>query len=146
MLFRSALLTPLVACNDSRIEGGKVMGDPMEGALLVLATKGGVVRDEVDRALPRVAELPFDSAHKFMATFHRDAQFVKVFVKGAPDVLLARCSSWRAAGSEQPLDAARREQIDADYQALGEQGLRGLLIASRSVPLSQFDATADLSV
>ena len=141
-----ALLTPLVACNDSRIEGGKVLGDPMEGALLVLATKGGVVRDQVERALPRVAEVPFDSAHKFMATFHRDAQLVTVFVKGAPDVLLARCSTWRAAGSEQPLDDSRRKQIDRDYQALGEQGLRGLLIATRTVPLSQFDAAADLSV
>jgi P-type Ca2+ transporter type 2C len=142
------LLTPLVACNDSRIEAGKVIGDPMEAALLVLAAKGGVLREEVDRALPRLAELPFDSGHKFMATFHRDvvpAATVLVFVKGAPDVLLARCSSWRVAGAEQPLDASRRQQIDADYQALGKQGLRGLLVATRSVPASRFDAAADLS-
>ncbi len=93
-----ALLVPMVACNDSRIDDGKVIGDPMEAALLVLAAKGGMVRDDVERALPRVAELPFDSAHKFMATFHRDGDQVKVFVKGAPDVLLARCTSWRVAG------------------------------------------------
>ena len=139
------LLTALVACNDSRIEDGKVIGDPMEAALLVLASKGGVERDEVERVLPRVAELPFDSVHKFMATFHADAEQVQVFVKGAPDVLLARCASWRVAGSDQPLDAARRQQIEADYQALGERGLRGLLIATRTLPVGSFDAAGDLA-
>ncbi len=140
----SALLTALVACNDSRVEGGKVIGDPMEAALLVLAAKGGIERDEALRALPRLAELPFDSAHKFMATFHGDSDQVQVFAKGAPDVLLARCSVWHAAGSQQPLDAARRQQIDADYRALGKRGLRGLLIASRSLPAASFDPTGDL--
>ena len=139
------LLNPLVACNDSRIEDGKVIGDPMEAALLVLAAKGGVVRDEVERDLPRVAELPFDSAHKFMATFHQEGDRVQVFVKGAPDVLLARCSTWHASGSQQPLDAPRRQQIDADYQALGERGLRGLLVATRTLPAGSFDAAGDLS-
>jgi Ca2+-transporting ATPase len=141
----AALLVPLVACNDSRIEDGKVIGDPMEAALLVLAAKGGVVRDPVERSLPRLAEVPFDSAHKFMATFHRDGDLVKVFVKGAPDVLLARCSTRRATGSELPLDAPCRQKIDADYQALGEQGLRGLLIATRTLPSGSFDAAGDLS-
>ena len=139
------LLTALVACNDSRIEDGKVIGDPMEAALLVLATKGGVVRDVVEADLPRLAELPFDSAHKFMATFHRDRDQIQVFLKGAPDVLLARCSSWRVAGAVQPLDAAQRQQIDTDYQALGEQGLRGLLIATRTLPAGGFDAAGDLA-
>ena len=139
------LLVPLVACNDSRIEDGKVIGDPMEAALLALAAKGGVLREEALRALPRVAELPFDSAHKFMATFHRDGEQVKLFVKGAPDVLLARCSSWHAGGSEQTLDASSRQRIDADYQAFGEQGLRGLLIATRTLPAGNFDAAGDLS-
>ncbi len=141
----AALLNPLAACNDSRVEDGKVIGDPMEAALLVLAAKGGVLREEVDRALPRVAELPFDSAQKFMATFHRDGDLVQVFVKGAPDVLLARCSTWRAAGAQPLLDAARRQQIDADYQALGERGLRGLLVATRTVSAGSFDAAGDLS-
>ena len=64
------------------------------------------LRDAVERTLPRVAELPFDSAHKFMATFHRDGDQVQVFVKGAPDVLLARCTRWHVAGVEA---AARRD-------------------------------------
>ena len=139
------LLVPMVACNDSHVDDGKVIGDPMEAALLVLAAKGGVKRDQVDHDLPRLAELPFDSAHKFMATFHRDGDWVQVFVKGAPDVLLARCEQWRVSGAQQPLDESGKRQIDEDYQALGERGLRGLLVASRTLPASAFDAVGDLS-
>ena len=139
------LLVPMVACNDSRVDEGKVIGDPMEAALLVLAEKGGVVQEQVARSLPRLAELPFDSAHKFMATFHRDADRVQVFVKGAPDVLLARCTHWLVAAAEQSVDETTRRQIDAHYQSLGERGLRGLLIASRTLSASAFDASGDLS-
>ena len=140
-----ALMRPLVACNDSHVADGKVIGDPMEAALLVLAAKGGIVRDQVERDLPRLAELPFDSAHKFMATFHRDGDLIQVFVKGAPDVLLARCTLWHVAGANQPLDALHKSRIDADYQSLAELGLRGLLVASRTLPASTFDAAGDLS-
>ena len=146
----NALLVPLAACNDSRIiyssgSDTKIIGDPMEAALLVLAAKGGVVRDAVELALPRMAEFPFDSAHKFMATFHHEADHVKVYVKGAPDVLLARCTHGHYSGTVQPLNESCRQRIDAAYQALGQRGLRGLLIASRTVPSTSFDATADLS-
>lgn len=96
-------LVPLVACNDSRVDDDKVIGDPMEAVLLVLAAKGKIVREMVERDLPRLAEVPFDSAHKFMATFHRGGDHVTLFVKGAPDVLLARCATWRVAGSEKLL-------------------------------------------
>ena len=141
----TALLVPLVACNDSRVDEGKVIGNPMEAALLVLAAKGHIVRELVDRDLPRLAEVPFDSAHKFMATFHRDADHVTLFVKGAPDVLLARCSTWRVAGSEKLLDKSAKRQIEDDYEMLGEQGLRGLLIAARTLSATEFDAAGSLT-
>ena len=76
----------MVACNDSSVSDGVVVGDPMEAALLVLAAKGGIAPEQVLRELPRIAELPFDAANKFMATFHRDQHCVRVFVKGARDV------------------------------------------------------------
>jgi P-type Ca2+ transporter type 2C len=139
------LLVPLVACNDSRVDDGKAIGDPMEAALLVLAAKGGVLRGEVERALPRVAELPFDSAHKFMATFHGDGDRVQVFVKGAPDVLLARCTHQTVAGVRMPLGAADAAAVDAEYHALARRGLRGLLIASRTLPAATLDPSADLA-
>ena len=141
----SPLLVPMVACNDSRFDDGKPIGDPMEAALLVLAAKGGVVRDTVERALPRVAELPFDSAHKFMATFHREGDRIKMFVKGAPDVLLARCTHWKVAGVDTAFAMAQAAEVDAAYQALAGRGLRGLLIASRTLPAADFDAAGDLA-
>ncbi len=140
----SPLLIPLAACNDSRVGEGKVIGDPMEAALLILASKGGIAQDQVAQRLPRLAEIPFDSAHKFMATFHRQDDRVHMFVKGAPDVLLARCDRWLVGSEDRPLHSGDRQRIDAEYVALAEGGLRGLLIASRTIPRSAFDAAGDL--
>ena len=136
----AALLLPLTACNDSRIVDGRALGDPTEAALLALAAKGGLDRDAALARYPRIAEIPFDSAHKFMATLHRDGEHVRLFVKGAPDVLLARCSGWLDAAGEQPLDAARADIISAEYRAMASRGLRGLLIASRTFAAAEFSA------
>ena len=138
------LLLPLAVCNDSRVDDGNVIGDPMEAALLVLAQKGGAVPGSIAARLPRVAEIPFDSAHKFMATFHRDDGHVRLFVKGAPDVLLGRCTHELDGGGERALDFSARKRIEAHYAGLADQGLRGLLIASRTMPASVFDASGEL--
>ena len=139
------LLLPLVACNDSRVDDGKVIGDPMEAALLVLAHKGGIAPGPVAARLPRMAEIPFDAAHKFMATFHREDAQVLMFVKGAPDVLLALCARVLNENGEGALDLAARQQIEAQYKELANLGLRGLLIASRNLAGSAFDASGDLT-
>jgi P-type Ca2+ transporter type 2C len=137
------LMVPIVACNDSHVQDGKAIGDPMEAALHVLAAKSGVLKEDVDRAFPRLAELPFDSKHKFMATFHQDGDSVKVFVKGAPDVLLARCTHERLGNDDQSLTEGRRQQVRVAYEALGQGGLRGLLVAVRNVPSSDFQVNGD---
>lgn len=140
----SALLVPLVACNDSHVDDGKVIGDPMEAALLILAKKGGASVAEVRRQLPRIAEVPFDSAHKFMATFHRDGHQIKIFVKGAPDVLLSRCKHWQSGEGERALGNAERAEIDAEYLALADEGLRGLLVAERTITSDAFAGSTNL--
>ncbi len=148
------LLTAVVACNDSHINDGKVIGDPMEAALLVLAHKGGVLPDAVAVALPRLAEIPFDPAHKYMASFHRDGAQVQVFVKGAPDVLLGLCTQALTGNGMSGLGPSMRQQLQADYAALANLGLRGLLIASKTITLDRpdtpdapvaFDPSGDLS-
>ena len=140
------LMTAIVSCNDSHIAGGKAIGDPMEAALLVLAHKGQALQGSAAQPLPRSAEIPFDSAHKFMATFHHDTAraVVQIFIKGAPDVLLDLCSHEQGSNGAQPLSTAARQHIHAQYQAFGEKGLRGLLIASRTINASDFDPAADL--
>lgn len=138
------LMVPIVACNDSHVQDGKAIGDPMEAALHVLAAKSGLHRDDVERELPRLAELPFDSKHKFMATFHSDGEDVQLFVKGAPDVLLAYCTHERVAETDKTLTEARRQQLHTAYETLGQRGLRGLLVAVRTLPISEFVVQGEL--
>ena len=119
-------------------DGGEVVGDPTEAALVVLAAKLGVDAQQTRRAYPRVAEVPFDSEYKFMATFHLidldGAKRLMVLVKGAPDVVLDRCA--RSGG---PLSAAAvpmeeaRAAADAANARMGGQGLRVLAFAARAL-------------
>jgi P-type Ca2+ transporter type 2C len=127
---------------------GAVVGDPTEAALVVLAAKLGVDAEETRRAYPRLAEVPFDSDYKFMATFHRvtldGAEHVIELVKGAPDVVLARCSESGGplSGSQQPIDETRAG-IEAANERMGEQGLRVLAFAARLVGDRELKAMED---
>ncbi len=139
----------LVLCSDATVsDAGDVVGDPTEAALVVLAAKLGVDADETRRAYPRLAEVPFDSDYKFMATFHRvpveGTQRIVALVKGGPDVVLARCSYSGTLLTEDlvPLDEARAD-IDAANERLGEQGLRVLAFAARFVDDAELAAAAD---
>jgi Ca2+-transporting ATPase len=117
-------------------DAGNVVGDPTEAALVVLAAKIGADAEETRRAYPRLAEVPFDSDYKFMATFH-DAtidgeKHLIELVKGAPDVVLARCREGGGpfSGSQVPIAEAKAD-IDAANERMGEQGLRVLAFAAR---------------
>jgi Ca2+-transporting ATPase len=129
-------------------DDGKVVGDPTEAALVVLAAKLGVDAEETRRALPRLAEVPFDSEYKFMATFHHftvdSAERVIQLVKGGPDVVLARCTAafGTVAGGYVPLADARPE-IDAANARMGQQGLRVLAFAARLVDANEQKAMVD---
>ena len=91
------MLPLALACDAVLTETGEMIGDPTEGALVVLAEKGGLDLQLTRERYPRVAELPFDTAYKLMATFHRMTdesghEVIRCFVKGAPDQLLARAA------------------------------------------------------
>ena len=138
------LLQAVAACNDSKIQNGELIGDPTEGALLALAAKGGIERATVEARFPRIAEIPFDSMHKFMATFHHDGARMHLFVKGAPDVLLANCVRSCMPKGETVMDDAVRDSINDEYKAMAQLGLRGLIVASRTLDAAEFEAGADL--
>jgi len=147
----SPLLHPISLCNESRLAEGRVIGDPMEGAMLVLAAKGGASREALARQFPRVGEIPFDSAHKFMATFHRSGHragdAVVLHVKGAPEIVLERCTRWLGgrAGElpPQPLGQAERDRILGENAEMGSHGLRVLAVASATLPAGSFDPRGD---
>jgi Ca2+-transporting ATPase len=140
----AALLTPAALCSDSRIQDSELIGDPTEGALLALARKAGVDAERLNEKYPRIAEIPFDSAHKFMATFHHDGAMVRMWLKGAPDVLLARASHHLMPEGEQPLDDAARGDYVAQNTALAEAAMRVLALAGRNIPAADFDPAGDL--
>src|SRR5207248_4650594 len=88
-------LVPMVLASDAVVSDGELIGDPTEGALVVLAAKGGIDAVSTRERYPRIAELPFDAAYKLMATFHKmtdsfGTEVIRCYVKGAPDQLLAR--------------------------------------------------------
>ena len=119
-------------------DDGSVIGDPTEGALVVLAAKIGVDVDQTRRAYPRLAEVPFDSDYKFMATFHRitldGVEHTVELVKGAPDVVLTRCtmSGGPLSGTQIPISEAG-PGIAAANERMGQNGLRVLAFAIRLI-------------
>ncbi|HEU0337577.1 MAG TPA: HAD-IC family P-type ATPase, partial [Gaiellaceae bacterium] len=124
-------LLPMALANDAAVRDGEIVGDPTEAALVVLAAKGGIDVDETRRVYPRIAEVPFDSDYKLMATFHEMDGVVRCFVKGAPDVLLARSATGRDVdGSALPLESYR-ERVLAENDRLAGEGLRVLAVATR---------------
>ncbi|WP_296494581.1 cation-translocating P-type ATPase [Rhodoferax sp.] len=137
-------LLPMALCTDSRVNDGQLVGDPTEGALWVLAQKGGVDPQTEQAQRPRIAEIPFDSTHKFMATFHHAGDVVEMFIKGAPDVLLGRAARYLSPNGEQPIDSACRLRIEQENLAMAEQALRVLAVARRIIPAAEFNATGDL--
>ena len=114
-----------------------VHGDPTEGALLVAARKAGLQSEVLDRRFPRVAEVPFSSDRKLMSTIHKAAEEDGreiIFTKGAPDVLLPRCSSEAVGDDRRPLTPARRAEILRVNEALAGEALRTLGVAGRWLP------------
>jgi Ca2+-transporting ATPase len=137
-------LLPMALCTDSRVHDGQLIGDPTEGALWVLAQKGGVDPEAEQKSRPRIAEIPFDSTHKFMATFHHAGDVVEMFIKGAPDVLLGRATRYLSPAGEPPIDSKARQRIEQENLTLADQALRVLAVARRTIPAREFDTAGDL--
>jgi Ca2+-transporting ATPase len=119
-----------------------VQGDPTEGALIVAARKAGLESEALAARFERIAEVPFSSERKLMSTVHSDAERkerVLAFTKGAPDVLLARCTMELVGEQRTPLTAERRAAIAKTNEELAGEALRTIGVASRSFPSDTFE-------
>jgi P-type Ca2+ transporter type 2C len=143
-------LLPMVLCADAVLDGDSLIGDPTEGALIVLAAKGGLDLDETRRSYPRVAEVPFDSDYKFMATFHQmtgpdGKSVVRCYVKGAPDVLISRGGSYRDPdGSVVAVTDANRHLATEANDRIAASGERVMVVAQRDLDPKSFNPDGDL--
>jgi Ca2+-transporting ATPase len=114
-----------------------VLGDPTEGALIVAARKAGLEGDALNARLARIAEIPFSSERKLMSTVHTDSEQKErllAFTKGAPDILLARCTQELVGEEIKPLTAKRRKEIIKKNEELAGEALRTLAVAFRILP------------
>ena len=118
-----------------------VHGDPTEGALIVAARKAGLEAEALNARLERVGEVPFSSERKLMSTVHSDTkkeERLLAFTKGAPDVLLARCTQELVGDEIKPLTAERRAEILRNNEELAGEALRTLAVAFRTLPKDAF--------
>lgn len=122
-------LRGMTLCNDAVISGKERIGDPTELALLDLAERYGMRREEEEKNYPRINEIAFDSDRKMMSTFHRNGARAVTYVKGAPDVVLKKCTSVLTYGRLVPLGDAQRKQIQEAMERMSSGALRTLAVA-----------------
>jgi Ca2+-transporting ATPase len=143
-------LLPMVLCADAVLDGDSLIGDPTEGALIVLGAKGGLDIAQTRAAYPRIVEVPFDSDYKFMATYHRmtgdgGRPVVRCYVKGAPDVLISRAASYREPDGTIVAVTDDNRQLASDANdRIAAAGERVMVVAQRDFDPSGFDPSANL--
>jgi Ca2+-transporting ATPase len=124
-------------CNDATLKDNdtvwQVRGDPTEGALLVMGRKTGLDPDRLLISYPRVAEIPFSSDRKRMATVHRGPEGLQMFLKGAPENLLPFCRRFLTRQGERVLADEEREMILGQADTMAGRALRVLGLAYRSL-------------
>lgn len=127
----------MALCNDAVLMEGDpdpLRGSPTERALMAAVLEQSLDVKTLSFNLPRVWEIPFDSAFKYMVTAHAAGKKVEVFLKGAPDVVLPLCSRIQIDGNEAPLTPSRRDELKNDILTYSRKGIRLMALAIRVVP------------
>jgi len=144
-----AAILPYLIASDAKLVEGKVVGDPTEGALLVLGTKAGLDTEATREQYPRLATLPFDPTYKLMATFNSATdsagrKVVRCFVKGAAPAVMGRAATALAAGNSVPWDADLKKRSEDAMLRMEGEGHRVMAAAFRDLDPATFDAKGDL--
>ncbi len=145
----SDAILPYAVANDATLVDGKVVGDPTEGALLVLAHKAGFDVDATREQHPRLATLPFDPTYKLMAVFTEASSdsgedLVRCYVKGAAPAVMSHAASALAGGRSVPFDGDLKSWAEANMRRMGEEGLRVMASGQRDLDRAAFDPDGDL--
>jgi len=144
-----AAILPYLIASDAKLVTGKVVGDPTEGALLVLGAKAGLDTEVTREKFPRLATLPFDPTYKLMATFNSTTDaagrnVVRCFVKGAAPAVMSRAATALAAGESVPYDAGLQKRSEDALLRMEGEGHRVMAAAFRDLDPATFDADGDL--
>jgi P-type Ca2+ transporter type 2C len=142
-------ILPYLVASDAMLVDGKVVGDPTEGALLVLGYKAGLDIDATRQRYPRIATLPFDPTYKLMAAFTNTTDeagepVVRCFVKGAAPAVMSHAGTALSAGTSIPWDADLEGRAEANIQRMGADGLRVMAAGFRDLKPAAFDPGGDL--
>lgn len=127
------LFTVATLCNDAFLEGDRRSGDPTELALLEYAGEANFPWKELRKKHPRLDEIPFDSSRKRMSTLHAFDGELLLLTKGAPEIVLERCSFFESEGGIFPLGEREREEVQKKQEEMAEEALRVLAFAFRRV-------------
>ncbi len=130
----------MALCSDAVLEDSVVKGEPTEAALVEWAKKLELPKYDLEKDFPRVGEAPFDSMRKMMSTVHSSNNGFVQYTKGAPDVVLSRCTSALIDGKQVPMTEEIKNSILAENKAMADEALRVLCVAMRvhsSMPESE---------
>ena len=142
------LLTAASMCTNAEVrntpQGWAVIGDPIEGALIVAAMKGGIDKEELGQTLTRIAELPYDPERKRMSVvFRAPEDEVFVFTKGSFEAVLDACSNVQLHGYVDSLDVGRKRAILAVNQSLAQDSMQSMGFAYRQLADESEDCTVE---
>jgi len=129
------ILKAAALCTNARYDGKSVIGDATEGALIVAASKAGMTKENLENQYPRIHEVTFTSERKRMTTVHKtpDDRIV-AYVKGAPEIVLERCTHIIIESDVKKLDQEKKDEILWINEKMTAEALRVLAVASKELP------------
>lgn len=124
----------MTLCSDAVLneDGVSAQGEPTEAALVVWGAKHSLKTDELAKTMPRAGEAPFDSVRKMMSTVHKTENGFIQYTKGAPDVVIGRCTTYLENGAELPMTREKLAEIAGANKAMADRALRVLAAARRT--------------